>query len=889
MSTVAFFVSFIVLAASVSAQIFRLDDRDFPTVRVWYIPQGAAQMSPPIALRDNGISVVPLQHECMQFPARPVADLTLCLDVSSSNAVWHNGRAILDTIATVLASRLQRIVERIHLVTFNTTATATTVEVTDLPSTIQTTLLQGGTDYAAAFMKSAHPISPPTKGERWLVFVTDGLDTVDHEQVRAFFNGALPRIIVLAIRNEVPQSLRDLARESDGGWFELISAPAAAAAAAENICRLIRGEATLCNFRYEALATCDQLHDVQVEFPRATYGIRYSTSRTGRVEISTSHVYFGIPLLGTERDAIITVTARGLPVRFDTAWIEGSPNFIVATPVRAILLPDQGVALTVRYRARDTSAAWGELHIRTSCGEHHVTFSVGRRFARFTPSAFRIASPASGTRYFSGSDMLIRWFGIPPDDTCRISVAFDGSSSWQLLTTEAHNLRYRWKVPPLDRPRTARFRVERVGTGESVTSELVTLEPPSGILRPTDFGQATIGTRKDSVFRAFITNPSTTMPLVIERLEFIGDHSKDFGIAQGVFPLSVPPGGTADVELYFRPSARGKRSAEVLLTSPSGYIRELIWGHGIGVAPLHFIVDFGAVPIGTQRNEELDIERLSPRRYLWSGDSSAFTIEHSDNLSLLRVVFRPDSVRVYRARLLLQDTATTATIELQGRGIIPAVPAYAQDPTRFRTLLLPTAEPLAPGTMGIGTFDGVGLLGMYAPIESIAIYAGGLIPVRIGGQRSYAYGIGARGCLPVNSELAVGAGIAAAQSIGQTREDSTTISLLTPFVHATWKIGKARINAGLGYAFKEHKSSQQQFRADAMIVALGGDVQIAERWKLAADMFRFGSVESLPIALSARFLGDRFAIDGGCVVAIPTASTERLFVLPLISALWMLR
>ncbi|MCX8051074.1 MAG: choice-of-anchor D domain-containing protein [Chlorobi bacterium] len=884
MRLVAFTALGALFVVAARAQIFRLDERDFPTVRVWYIPRTDQETAPPQRVRDNGKDVAIVEHSCASIAPSTPTEVTLCLDVSSSMAVHAASRALLDTIAATLAELLPSY--RFHVVRFaNTAHSQTDLDAGQLRDAVSRLSFGGGTDYTAAFEEAARWSSRSS----WLVFVTDGLDTIAPLRIRSLFGQRPPRIAVIMLRNETPDCLRELARDTDGGWFELITSPDAAADATDQLARLIAGRRRLCSLRYDAVETCAALHDVQLQFPLASYGMRYRATTTASLELSTSHVYFGVPIAGSVRDAEITLTARKAPIRLDSVWMVGSPNFSVAATAPAVLVPDRPTALAVRYRARDTNAAWGELHILTSCGKEVVTFSVGRRNAPALRSMLRMIEPVGGELFFSGTLVPIEWLGVPPDDTCRIRMFASGGRT-EVITSDAAGGRYLWKVPPLNRAIEARLRIEPIASNREAITDPIQLLPTDGILRPVDMGQATIGRRKDSVIAALITNTSSELPLVVERIAFEGAAAGEFGIAQGVFPVTIPPGGSLDVELYFRPTERGRRSAEMLLVSPSGYVRQVIWGHGIGTAPQHFIVDFGAVPIGSERDERLDLGRRIAGAIARRGDTAVFAAwwdtEHAAHLSLR---FRPDSVRVYRAVFTLGDSIGSATIEMTGRGIAPALPSFAADPTRFRTLVQPTAEPVAAGTLGVGTFDGVGLLGIYAPTESLAILAGGLIPVRFGDRRSSAYGLGVRYVHMLGDDVGIAAGVMAGQSIGERSTDTTTISVAAPFATATFRLGRARLNVGIGYAFKEHRSALQRFRSDATIVAIGGDYQFAERWKIAADVFRFGTVESLPIAVAVRHFWQRLVLEAGVLVGIPTASSQSMFAAPLVSAFWMFR
>lgn len=887
----AIYFAVFILSSIANGQIFRLDQSNFPTVTVWHLPQDNSQLAPPLRIRDNNITAELNGYTCRSMTPNQPIELVLCVDVSSSHLAWADSRAILDTIATTVGSMFTGIDCRIHVVAFNTSAT-TQRDITpaNLPKAFATLTWSGGTRYAAALEEAQALLSSSSNRSRWIVLITDGLDTLDTGSVLATLGAEPPHVVAVMLRNEAPESLRELARRTNGGWIELISDPGAAAQCMKQLAGYITGRKKLCQLQYTTTATCSANHDVQLEYPLTIYGMRYRAARTGALELSTTHVYFGVPLAGTTRDARITLTARQMPIRLDSMWIVGSPQFSIISPAMQSLHADQSATITVRYNARDTNAAWGELHIRTSCGEQIITFSVGRRFARVVPSPFRVVSPSGGNRFFSGSDIVVQWEGIPPDDSCLVRVSTDGGSSWQLLATDASAGRYRWKVPFLDRALEARFQIERSSNQpiEVALSEPVILEPTTGIIEPTDLGQATIGIRKDTLLRALIHNRSAQKPLIIERIEFQGEHAADFGVASGVFPMVIPPSGSLDVELFFTPSAAGRRSAELLLVTTGGYVRQLVWGHGVGVPPRSLIVDFGVVPVGSSRSEQFYVSESAVPTVLWNGDSTAFAIEASTRSAERIIRFTPDSTRLYQATARVRDNQQIITLHLRGRGIQPAQVAIG-DPTFFRTVIQPTAEQLPAGTLGVGSYNGVGLLGLYAPTRSLTILGGGLIPITFSGTRSAAYGLGTRSAVQLDSTWCIGFGGVVGQSISNTASDETTITLAAPFVNTTLLLGTARLNASIGYVFKQHRSSSSRFRADVPIVAIGGDVVIAPQWKVACDIFGIGTVDHVPVAMTVRYFSQQFSLDGGILLAFPSTGSASTVVFPVVSAFWMFR
>jgi len=110
-----------------------------------------------------------------------------------------------------------------------------------------------------------------------------------------------------------------------------------------------------------------------------------------------------------------------------------------------------------------------------------------------------------------------------------------------------------------------------------------------------------------------------------------------------------------------------------------------------------------------------------------------------------------------------------------------------------------------------------------------------------------------------------------------------------PFAIATFATGPFRFNTGIGYAFKEHRTTEDRFRADVPITALGGDLLIAPQWKVALDVFGIGTVEHIPTLLTVRYFGERFSLDGGVLLAIPNVGAAHFAIFPVLNAFWMFR
>ncbi|MFM8438428.1 MAG: hypothetical protein ACKOAX_08125, partial [Candidatus Kapaibacterium sp.] len=101
----------------------------------------------------------------------------------------------------------------------------------------------------------------------------------------------------------------------------------------------------------------------------------------------------------------------------------------------------------------------------------------------------------------------------------------------------------------------------------------------------------------------------------------------------------------------------------------------------------------------------------------------------------------------------------------------------------------------------------------------------------------------------------------------------------------------SRISLNLGYAIKRHTTVgiPDGFDAPALFGILSADVRMSGNWKAVAELMHAQTLGTVPLALTARYLGSNYALDAGLVVTslrtsgAPTASPAY----PLLSATWV--
>jgi hypothetical protein len=223
----------------------------------------------------------------------------------------------------------------------------------------------------------------------------------------------------------------------------------------------------------------------------------------------------------------------------------------------------------------------------------------------------------------------------------------------------------------------------------------------------------------------------------------------------------------------------------------------------------------------------------------------------------------------------------------------PGEPPPVIDPTTFRNIAMPTAESIGRGRSFVADYDVAGVLGGYGVTDRLMLLAGGVfVPESI--SKVLVGTVGAK--YEVFTSRHIRAAIGTQYAYSSTKESD--ISTFAPYAVVSLGNRRQRISIAAGYAWKHHATSTEEFNRNAMIIAVGGDVTIGRGWKLAAETYSIESSGIAPLALTARYFTDNFAIDAGLGIDLSggtdvqstgtlTGRITRIAIAPILSAYWV--
>ena len=436
-----------------------------------------------------------------------------------------------------------------------------------------------------------------------------------------------------------------------------------------------------------------------------------------------------------------------------------------------------------------------------------------------------------------------------------------------------------------------------------------------------DFGNRNVGSMTDSVVTGFLENRGDA-PLRVEAIDIVEGEAGSFTLVSPLPPFDVPPGTTYSVEFRFAPTSVGEKASVALMRTDVGQLSARLTGKALGATlkPAAEEIDFGEREVGSRNDSTIgsflrsvgtlpvtiisaELRGPNGERFSLNESLGGRTIAAGESISL-SLGFLPDTLGLFSVPLVLTlADGQEVTVAVHGRGGGFGADRYP-DPTTFRTVAVPNAVIPPEGTLVLGSYDLLGLMGGYAVTDNIMILAGGAPPLPddwggTSGDAFGAYSIGLKGNLRLSGKLLVAAGFQWGASFFEeesTPEDDSRIIAPTLYGALSYGDDDRRISLTGGYAFKRHTTLVDpaaglidEFPKEAPIIALGGDWRIGDRWKLAAEGIYMKTVGTAPIITTARWFGRTWALDFGAAwLLIDTGEDEpsSIPVMPVVSFIW---
>ncbi len=454
-------------SAQITFTLLGADARNYPTVEVTFDAKDRNGMHigtflpSDFTVVEDGV-VRPVQNISCPQPVTPPLSLTIATDISYSMSIagrMDNAKSA----ATELVRMLTYPPAQTGIVTFDDN-TKIALDYTEDTSAIHTAIRNlktnqgGGTDFVGAFLDAntgAIDFTRNRAGERYIIFLTDGNQTVLAADEQAIINGlraaGIKLYSLLMTTGIYNLALRRIATASGGQWFESITTEQQAKDAFRQIGDMIL-EYPPCTFTYLTTG-CETVRNLEVTLRKNNASSTRATQLTidpaaiVTLEAAPSFVEFGVVPPGLTRTADITLTSRNGSTTVQSvslpfyafkvvSWGGSSPPFV--------LDKNQSRVIRIQYTSPDTSRNSCALAVQATapCIQHAVV-SAGA----LPIEPLRLVQPNGGEILYSGSNYTLKWAGVPTNRQVSLEYSTDAGSSWWMITPSAYSLSVPWTVP----------------------------------------------------------------------------------------------------------------------------------------------------------------------------------------------------------------------------------------------------------------------------------------------------------------------------------------------------------------------------------------------------------------------------------------------------------
>ncbi len=311
----------------------------------------------------------------------------------------------------------------------------------------------GGTDYNKAFIDPVAGgilVAKTGKHKKVVILLSDGQPNFEPKTQEIISQAKQDDIIVYAVTllNKCPQCLKDITKQTGGEWFESITTEDQAREVYLKIL-LMEQNNNPCTIEWEAGITCQsRLVDVNVNLLSngAADDLSYQSpnDRVAKLEFDPNWVKF----LKAVKDTCITVKVTARNADFNVTNITASnPAYRIEPPLNFSLKAGESRVITICCTPADSGYTYCRFDFENDLCIGKLNCSGGFPGNKPSKKTIKLIQPNGGEVFLAGSDTVITWEGILPDEPVKIEYSTDNGNNWIEIAYRAFGLSYKWHVP----------------------------------------------------------------------------------------------------------------------------------------------------------------------------------------------------------------------------------------------------------------------------------------------------------------------------------------------------------------------------------------------------------------------------------------------------------
>lgn len=348
-----------------------------------------------------------------------------------------------------------------------------------------TLFASGGTDYDAAMLNplaGGLQVTKNGKHKRVIVFLSDGYPSQEPQvnQIISEANNQDVTVFSVTLGMRCPESMREISEQTGGQWFENVTTAEQAKAVYMAILQTAQG-GNPCEIEWESDG-CDFAKNVQAAIP--SYGIqnnfKYSVSYLylPHLEIEpSSSVAFGKIKPGETAQKQITITAKNEAVKITGSSTSNNVVKVLkygGTNPPFTLNPGDSRTITLEYAPLDSSFIFANIELETDACAGNKIFCNGGWLGKSKGPTLKVTHPNGGEIFVAGSDTVVTWEGILPEDSVQIEFSPDNGGSWDTLSAKSKDLKEIWKKLPKISSDECLIKIKEFGVEEDDSDSLAT-------------------------------------------------------------------------------------------------------------------------------------------------------------------------------------------------------------------------------------------------------------------------------------------------------------------------------------------------------------------------------------------------------------------------------
>lgn len=316
---------------------------------------------------------------------------------------------------------------------------------------------RGGTSFNAALidmMAGSLLISKSGKNDKVIVLLTDGYaDLSQLDEVIKAAHEQKCKIFVVTLGDSCPLVLKNVAISTGGLWFENIKSINEIENLYKLILNLSKGSLE-CTIEWisQQLCTAENVN-IKIFYSDLIATNQYfnSIEHIAELNVKPSVISFGRRDICVIYDTTITISAINADftiISIISKYGSGI-DFMIEDLDFPFLIP-KGTSKSIKLSYFPKDSAFQYLGFEILSDVCNSTFATnGGYFVKGKfETTLKVTHPNGGEHFLIGSDTLITWEGISPNEEVSIDYSVDRGNTWNNLTKNAKYLKYNWENIP---------------------------------------------------------------------------------------------------------------------------------------------------------------------------------------------------------------------------------------------------------------------------------------------------------------------------------------------------------------------------------------------------------------------------------------------------------